>query len=118
MLKIVFLVNGDYFRSVYIINFKGENNMEYFDLVYALVILALFMIAVIVIVVRKKDKLKFTGLSIGPFTAEITEKKVSVDKIELLSVPIAGCSGELLSPPLKIRLQDSGGNSVKNKKSE
>lgn len=116
MLKIVFLVNGVRFASVSMINFKGENNMEYFDLVYTLVILAFFMIAVIVIMVRKKDEVKFTGLSIGPFTAEITEKKVSVEKIELLSVPIAGCAGELLSPPLRIRLQDSSGNSVKNKK--
>ena len=52
----------------------------------------------------------------GPFTAKITEKIECVDIIELLSVPLAGCAGEILSPPLKILLRDSAGVPITAKK--
>ncbi len=62
------------------------------------------------------------GVNIGPFSAEIVEDDahvdvdVQVDQIEIQSSPIAGCVAEVLSPPLKIKLQDFNGHPVENKK--
>lgn len=90
--------------------------MEYFDLVKNIVVVLVAIAVILFIVLRKKKRIKLTGVNIGPFSTEIVEEKVSVEKIELQSTPIAGCAGEVLSPPLKIRLQDSSGYPVKNKK--
>lgn len=89
--------------------------MEYVDLVkFIISLVALAVIAFIIL--KKKKRLKLTGLNIGPFSTEITEKEVFVEKVEILSSPIAGCAGEVLSPPLKIQIRDVSGYPVKNKK--
>lgn len=90
--------------------------MKSFDLVKTIIVGLVAITAIVFIVLRKKKRIKLTGVNIGPFSAEIAENEVSVDKIELQSTPIAGCVGEVLSPPLKIRLQDSSGYPVKNTK--
>lgn len=90
--------------------------MEYFDLVKTILVGLVAIVVITLIVLRKKRQVKLNSISLGPFSAEIIEENVSVDKIDLQSTPIAGCVGEVLSPPLKIRLQDSNGYPVKNKK--
>ena len=83
--------------------------MEYFDLVKTILVGLVAIVVITLIVLRKKRQVKLNSISLGPFSAEIIEENVSVDKIDLQSTPIAGCVGEVLSPPLKIRLQDSNG---------
>lgn len=90
--------------------------MEYFELVKPILISLGVAVVLIFVVLRKKRHVKLKEINFGPFSAEITEENVSVDKIDLQSSPIAGCVGEVLSPPLKIRLQDSNAYPVKNKK--
>lgn len=99
--------------------------MEYADIIIWAIS---FFVAVIVIILflTKGKKIKIKDVSIGPITATFGEEpkkvvkekvvKENVDKIEFLSVPLAGCAGEILSPPLKILLKDSTGMPITKKK--
>lgn len=82
--------------------------MEYLDVIITVVSLLIASVIIIFILLKGK-KVKISDINLGPVTAKITEKIECVDKIELLSVPLAGCAGEILSPPLKILLKDSAG---------
>lgn len=94
--------------------------MEYADIIIGVIS---FFVAVVVIILFliKGKKMKIKDVSIGPITATFDEEpkkivKENVDKIEFLSVPLAGCAGEILSPPLKILLKDSAGMPITKKK--
>lgn len=89
--------------------------MEYVDVIITAVSILIAAVIIIFIVLKGK-KVKISDVSFGPVTAKITEKIECVDKIELLSVPLAGCAGEILSPPLKILLRDSAGAPITAKK--
>jgi len=89
--------------------------MEHLDVIITTVPILIASI-IIIIVLFKGKKVKISDISLGPFTAKITEKTENVEKIELLSVPLAGCAGETLSPPLKILLRDSIGKPIAAKK--
>lgn len=89
--------------------------MEYIDVIVTVVSI-LIAIVIIIFIILKGKKVKISDVSFGPVTAKITEKIEYVDKIELLSVPLAGCAGEILSPTLKILLKDSDGRPITAKK--
>lgn len=76
----------------------------------------LVAIIYIIIALRRGKEIKFTDVNLGPFSAKINEKTADVDKIDILSAPIAACAGEVLSPPLKLLLKDSGGAPITSKK--
>lgn len=88
--------------------------MENVNLVISIVFLAVSVIVILWMLIRKKS-VKLTSVDVGPFSVEITKKETPVDKIEIIDMPIAGCSGEVLSPPLRIDLQDINGCPVKGK---
>lgn len=79
---------------------KGEFIMEYLDVIITMISILIASVIIIFMLLKGK-KVKISDISFGPVTAKITEKIECVDKIELLSVPLAGCAGEILSPPLK-----------------
>lgn len=87
-----------------------------FDVIKAVVIVLAVAICIAFLVLRKKKRLKITGFNFGPISTEVSDKEVVADKIEIISAPIAGCAGEVLSPPLKVRLYDLRGLYIKNKK--
>jgi len=72
------------------------------------------LIALLILAKCGKKYLKLNTIGIGPFHAAI--KEYPVEKIEFLSVPMAACAGEVLSPPLKIKIQDIKEHPVKKKK--
>ena len=82
--------------------------MENVNLVISIVFLAVAVIFILWMLIRKKS-VKLASVDVGPFSVEIIEKEIPVDKIEIIDMPIAGCSGEVLSPPLRIELQDING---------
>lgn len=89
--------------------------MEYLEIIFT-VITILAAIIFISVALRRGKKLEITDVSLGPFTATINEKPANVDNIEVLSVPIAACAGEVLSPPLKLLLKDSSNIPITSKK--
>lgn len=90
--------------------------MEYFDLIKMIIAGIVIIVAVIILAIWKKKKAKIKGISIGPLSVDIYEDEKTTEEIEILSVPIAGCANEQLSPPLRIRLKDINGCPVLNKK--
>ena len=79
--------------------------------------LAILAVIIVVIVALRRGKvIEVTDVNLGPFSAKINEKTTNVDKIEIISVPIAACAGEVLSPPLKLLLKDNEGSPIVSKK--
>lgn len=89
--------------------------MEYLDVIITMISILIASVIIIFMLLKGK-KVKISDISFGPVTAKITEKIECVDKIELLSVPLAGCAGEILSPPLKILLRDNTGAPITAKR--
>lgn len=92
--------------------------MEYFDSVLNLliVLIPIAIATIVLIFLRKKKKIKLTGITLGPFSTEIETRDIFVDKIEILDIPIASSVGEVLTPPLRIRVCDANGHPVKKKR--
>lgn len=90
--------------------------MEYIDLITSIFFGIIAIVVIVYLVFFKKKNVKLKGINIGPFSAEIDKKEVAVERIEIMSMPIAGCAGELLSPPLKAVLLDTNNFPVKDKK--
>lgn len=84
--------------------------MKYFQITI-MIILALI---ISFILIKKGKKIRIKGINTGPFVAEIVEKKI--EKIKLMSVPLASCVGEILTPYLKILLVDSADRPIEFKK--
>ena len=87
--------------------------MEVLSVLVGILPVLIGLIALLIFAIWGKKRLKLNTIGVGPFHAAI--KEFPVEKIEFLSVPMAGCAGELLSPPLKIRILDIKEHPVKKK---
>ena len=89
--------------------------MEYIEVIVAGISLLLAVIITICAKLKGKE-VEVKSVELGPLTASISRKVQCVDRIELISVPIAGCADGILSPPLKILLRDIEGKPVTSKR--
>lgn len=71
---------------------------------------------------HKKKKIKIKNAKLGPFdlefsdieNEEIENIKKEVEFTDIISMPIAACKNEVLTPPLQIKILDSENNIIKN----
>ncbi|CUN21473.1 Uncharacterised protein [Roseburia faecis] len=88
--------------------------MEYLDVIITGIGIMLVATIIIGYFVIKHKNVKLKGGEILGAQFEIEEKQV--DKFQIISMPIAACKGEILTPYLKVKVLDSNGNGIKGKK--
>lgn len=83
-----------------------------------IIITVVGLIIAVVFIIKNRKKIKISGgeiFGIGYTIDEMQEKKL-VEKIKIIRTPIAACSGEPLTPNLKIKVLDNTGASIAGKK--
>lgn len=93
---------------------RGGLILEYLDVIITGIGIMLVATIIIGYFVIKHKNVKLKGGEILGAQFEIEEKQV--DKFQIISMPIAACKGEILTPYLKVKVLDSNGNGIKGKK--
>lgn len=84
--------------------------MDYFSIISKIIELLLVIIVLRVAIIKKHKKVKLKSADILGAQFEIEDRKVG--EIELISVPIAACKAEILTPYLKLKVLDNNGKII------
>ncbi len=80
----------------------------------SIVVVVCVFLLIAFLYVRKKNKVTMTGATLGPISFEFSDKEI--EKIEILSSPIAACKHDIITPPLKVRVYDEDQHMLKERK--